>query len=61
MHTTRFSGNGAEDLDDGNESKYGMGNTMPFGCPEQVRDFLQIQNLIVEQPEMNHPKRTVIA
>ena len=60
-YITRFSGNGAKILMMGMNPGHGMGNTgVPFGCPEQVRDFLQIQNLIVEQPEMNHPKRTVI-
>ena len=60
-YITRFSGNGAKILMMGMNPGHGMGNTgVPFGCPEQVRDFLQIQNLIVEQPKMNHPKRTVI-
>ena len=32
---------------------------MPFGCPEQVRDFLGITGLEVHQPSPAHPKRTV--
>ena len=45
-YITRFSGNGAKILMMGMNPGHGMGNTgVPFGCPEQVRDFLQIQNL----------------
>ena len=60
-YITRFSGNGAKILMMGMNPGHGMGNTgVPFGCPEQVREFLEIKNLLVEQPRMNHPKRTVI-
>ena len=38
----RFSGNGAKILLVGMNPGHGMGNTgVPFGCPEQVRDFLK--------------------
>ena len=60
-YITRFSGNGAKILMMGMNPGHGMGNTgVPFGCPEQVREFLEIENLSVEQPRMHHPKRTVI-
>ena len=60
-YITRFSGNGAKILMMGMNPGHGMGNTgVPFGCPEQVKEFLEIKNLLVEQPRMNHPKRTVI-
>ena len=60
-YITRFSGNGAKILMMGMNPGHGMGNTgVPFGCPEQVREFLRIQNLIVEQPKMNHPEFTSI-
>ena len=60
-YITRFSGNGAKILMMGMNPGHGMGNTgVPFGCPEQVREFLEIKNLSIEQPRMHHPKRTVI-
>ena len=60
-YISRYSGNGARILLMGMNPGHGMGNTgIPFGCPEQVREFLEIQNLTVEQPKMNHPKRVVI-
>jgi len=56
----RFSGNGATTLLVGMNPGHGMGNTgVPFGCPEQVRDFLEITGLEVHQPSSIHPKRTV--
>ena len=56
----RFSGNGATTLLVGMNPGHGMGNTgVPFGCPEQVRDFLSIVGLNVRQPSPSHPKRTV--
>ncbi len=56
----RFSGNGATTLLVGMNPGHGMGNTgVPFGCPEQVRDFLGITDLEVKQPDPVHPKRTV--
>ncbi|MDP6899382.1 MAG: hypothetical protein QGF94_00915 [Candidatus Thalassarchaeaceae archaeon] len=56
----RFSGNGANTLLVGMNPGHGMGNTgVPFGCPEQVRDFLEIVNLDVGQPPTLHPKRPV--
>ncbi|MEE2747932.1 MAG: uracil-DNA glycosylase family protein [Candidatus Thermoplasmatota archaeon] len=56
----RFSGNGATTLLVGMNPGHGMGNTgVPFGCPEQVRDFLSITDLDVKQPPKIHPKRTV--
>ena len=56
----RFSGNGATTLLVGMNPGHGMGNTgVPFGCPEQVRDFLGITGLEVRQPSPAHPKRTV--
>ena len=56
----RFSGNGATTLLVGMNPGHGMGNTgVPFGCPEQVRDFLGIVNLEVGQPPTLHPKRPV--
>ncbi len=60
-YISRFSGNGARILMMGMNPGHGMGNTgVPFGCPEQVREFLKIKNLNVEQPKMNHPKRIVV-
>jgi single-strand selective monofunctional uracil DNA glycosylase len=60
-YISRFSGNGAKILMMGMNPGHGMGNTgVPFGCPEQVKEFLKIQDLIVEQPKMNHPKRIVV-
>jgi single-strand selective monofunctional uracil DNA glycosylase len=39
---------------------HGMGNTgVPFGCPEQVRETLEIRDLEVHQPPILHPKRPV--
>lgn len=56
----RFSGNGAKTLLVGMNPGHGMGNTgVPFGCPEQVRDFLEITGHKVHQPSPTHPKRTV--
>ena len=56
----RFSGNGAKMLLVGMNPGHGMGNTgVPFGCPEQVRDFLSITGDEVKQPNRIHPKRTV--
>ncbi len=56
----RFSGNGAKTLLVGMNPGHGMGNTgVPFGCPEQVRDFLSITGHEVKQPNRVHPKRTV--
>ena len=56
----RFSGNGAKTLLVGMNPGHGMGNTgVPFGCPEQVRDFLGITDLPVGAPESLHPKRPV--
>ncbi|MDG1525819.1 MAG: hypothetical protein P8Q90_07115, partial [Candidatus Thalassarchaeaceae archaeon] len=56
----RFGGLGAKTLLVGMNPGHGMGNTgVPFGCPEQVRDFLTITNLKVHQPPKTHPKRTV--
>jgi single-strand selective monofunctional uracil DNA glycosylase len=56
----RFSSNGATTLLVGMNPGHGMGNTgVPFGCPEQVRDYLTITNLEVHQPPKTHPKRTV--
>jgi single-strand selective monofunctional uracil DNA glycosylase len=56
----RYSSNGAKTLLVGMNPGHGMGNTgVPFGCPEQVRDFLEITNLEVHQPSPTHPKRTV--
>ncbi|MCS5536342.1 MAG: hypothetical protein NZ802_10850, partial [Candidatus Poseidoniales archaeon] len=47
----RFAGNGAKTLLVGMNPGHGMGNTgVPFGCPEQVRDFLNITDLDVHQP-----------
>ena len=44
----RFAGNGATTLLVGMNPGHGMGNTgVPFGCPEQVRDFLSITDLEV--------------
>jgi single-strand selective monofunctional uracil DNA glycosylase len=60
-YITRFAGRGAKILMMGMNPGHGMGNTgVPFGCPEQVREFLKIQNLEVKQPRMNHPKRIVV-
>jgi single-strand selective monofunctional uracil DNA glycosylase len=56
----RFSINGASTLLVGMNPGHGMGNTgVPFGCPEQVRDFLSITGFEVHQPPRTHPKRTV--
>ena len=56
----RFAGNGAKTLLVGMNPRHGMGNTgVPFGCPEQVREFLSITGLKVNQPPRIHPKRTV--
>ena len=56
----RFSGNGANTLLVGMNPGHGMGNTgVPFGCPEQVRNFLSIIDFQVHQPSPIHPKRTV--
>ena len=56
----RFAGNGAKTLLVGMNPGHGMGNTgVPFGCPEQVRDFLNITDLDVQQPSRTHPKRVV--
>ena len=47
----KFSDNGATTLLVGMNPGHGMGNTgVPFGCPEQVRDFLGITGLEVHQP-----------
>ena len=57
----RFSGNGAPTLLVGMNPGHGMGNTgVPFGCPEQVRDLLEITDLEVHQPNPLHPKRPVL-
>ena len=56
----RFAGNGAKTLLVGMNPGHGMGNTgVPFGCPEQVREFLGIMDLDVRQPSPAHPKRVV--
>ena len=56
----RFAGNGAHTLLVGMNPGHGMGNTgVPFGCPEQVRDFLKIRDLEVQHPSPAHPKRVV--
>jgi single-strand selective monofunctional uracil DNA glycosylase len=56
----RFSGLGAKTLLVGMNPGHGMGNTgVPFGCPEQVRDYLQIRDFIVEKPPKEHPKRII--
>ena len=56
----RFAGNGAQTLLVGMNPGHGMGNTgVPFGCPEQVRDFLKIRDLEVHHPSPAHPKRVV--
>ena len=56
----RFAGNGAKTLQVGMNPGHGMGNTgVPFGCPEQVRDFLKIRDLEVHHPSPAHPKRVV--
>ena len=56
----RFAGNGAKALLVGMNPGHGMGNTgVPFGCPEQVREFLQIRDLEVKQPSLLHEKRPV--
>ena len=56
----RFAGNGATTLLVGMNPGHGMGNTgVPFGCPEQVRDFLGITGFKVRQPPRLHPKRPV--
>ncbi len=60
-YITRFAGNGAKILMIGMNPGHGMGNTgVPFGCPEQVKEFLGINNLEVKQPRMSHPKRIVV-
>jgi len=57
----RFAGLGARTLMIGMNPGLGMGNTgIPFGCPVQVRDYLGIRDLEVDQPEMSHPKRVVL-
>ena len=57
----RFCGNGAKILLVGMNPGHGMGNTgIPFGCPEQVRNFLSIKHLFVGQPPSQHPKRLVL-
>ena len=56
----RFAGNGDQTLLVGMNPGHGMGNTgVPFGCPEQVRDFLKIRDLEVHHPSPAHPKRVV--
>ena len=56
----RFSGNGATTLLVGMNPGHGMGNTgVPFGCPEQVREFLKITNMEVKQPALLHEKRPI--
>jgi len=56
----RFAGNGARTLLVGMNPGHGMGNTgVPFGCPEQVREFLEITDLEVKQPPLLHEKRPV--
>ena len=56
----RFAGNGAHTLLVGMNPGHGMGNTgVPFGCPDQVRDFLKIRDLEVHHPSPAHPKRVV--
>ena len=56
----RFAGNGAQPLLVGMNPGHGMGDTgVPFGCPEQVRDFLKIRDLEVHHPSPAHPKRVV--
>ncbi len=56
----RFSDGGATTLLVGMNPGHGMGNTgVPFGCPEQVRDFLAITGLPVSQPARLHSKRPV--
>ena len=60
-YINRFSGLGAKILMMGMNPGHGMGNTgVPFGCPEQVKEFLEIRDLPVKQPRMNHPKRIVV-
>ena len=56
----RFGGLGAKTLLVGMNPGHGMGNTgVPFGCPEQVRETLEIRDLEVHQPPVLHPKRPV--
>ncbi len=56
----RFAGLGARLLLVGMNPGHGMGNTgVPFGCPEQVRDYLGIRDLPVGKPVDEHPKRPV--
>ena len=39
---------------------HGMGNTgIPFGCPEKVKNYLEIKDLKIDKPERMHPKRLV--
>jgi len=56
----RFAGLGAKTLLVGMNPGHGMGNTgIPFGCPEQVRDYLQISDFAVKKPPKEHPKRII--
>ncbi len=56
----RFSELGSKTLLVGMNPGHGMGNTgIPFGCPEQVRDYLQIRDFTVDKPPQEHPKRIV--
>ena len=56
----KYGGLGAKTVMLGMNPGHGMGNTgIPFGCPEQVREYLGIKNLEVNQPKKIHPKRRV--
>ncbi len=56
----RYGNLGARVILLGMNPGHGMGNTgIPFGCPEQVKEYLQITNLKVKQPKLLHPKRPV--
>ena len=56
----RYGGLGAKTVMIGMNPGHGMGNTgIPFGCPEQVKNYLKITDLEVKKPDMLHPKRPV--
>ena len=55
-----YGGLGSKTIILGMNPGHGMGNTgIPFGCPEQVRDYLKIKNIKIMKPKSMHPKRKV--
>ena len=55
-----YGGLGSKTIILGMNPGHGMGNTgIPFGCPEQVRNYLKIKNIKIMKSGPIHPKRQV--